>query len=344
MKKILLVATIYRVGERIYPIIPKLSEEFDIDVFKTAQMGNDISWYGNNDLRAIFDKKYKNYIKNIYYELPNLNDYDLIIFDDDRPRNGLKQIYQKAKSLNILTIGNFHGSKEFCSENLNNQLNRCWDKIQLFGQKDYQTHIESEVGSKENFLVGGIPCNDSLKKYERTDENILVVVNFLGNRTAPYNRFDESTFRSLGLLDLQKEFNKKVVVKLKSRADHPDSQSDFNYLDNILPSDLDYEVIMDVEDDNKMMSDSFIVISAPSTLALKSIQKGIPTVLLNGYGQIGNFYDFNGVVDLDTQKIFDEIERQYNKGRDEKFIRNTIEGGIDFTSTEKYINNIKDIV
>ena len=81
MKKILLVATIYRVGERIYPIIPKLSEEFDIDVFKTAQMGNKISWYGDNDLRAIFDKKYKNYIKNTYYELPNLSDYDLIIFD-----------------------------------------------------------------------------------------------------------------------------------------------------------------------------------------------------------------------------------------------------------------------
>ena len=93
-----------------------------------------------------------------------------------------------------------------------------------------------------------------------------------------------------------------------------------------------------------MMSDSFIVISAPSTLAFKSIQKGIPTVLLNGYGQIGNFYDFKGVVDLNTQKIFDEIERQHNKGRDKKFIRNTIEGGIDFTSTEKYINNIRNII
>ena len=106
------------------------------------------------------------------------------------------------------------------------------------------------------------------------------------------------------------------IVKLKSRADHPDSQSDFDYLDNILPSDLDYEVIMDIEDDNKMMSDSFIVISAPSTLAFKSIQKGIPTVLLNGYGQIGNFYDFKGVVDLNTQKIFDEIERQLKDGKD----------------------------
>ena len=29
MKRILLIATIYRVGERIYPIIPKLSKEFN---------------------------------------------------------------------------------------------------------------------------------------------------------------------------------------------------------------------------------------------------------------------------------------------------------------------------
>ena len=42
MKKILLIATVYRVGERIYPIIPKLSEEFEVDVLKTSQMGNKI--------------------------------------------------------------------------------------------------------------------------------------------------------------------------------------------------------------------------------------------------------------------------------------------------------------
>ena len=79
MKRILLVATIYRVGERIYPIIPKLSGEFHIDVLKTAQMGNKINWYGDNDLRIIFDKKYQHYINNIYYDVPNLNNYDLIL-------------------------------------------------------------------------------------------------------------------------------------------------------------------------------------------------------------------------------------------------------------------------
>ena len=58
MKRILLISTIYRVGERIYPIIPKLSEEFEVDVLKTAQMGNRMVWYGNDDLRKVFDDLY----------------------------------------------------------------------------------------------------------------------------------------------------------------------------------------------------------------------------------------------------------------------------------------------
>jgi len=47
---------------------------------------------------------------------------------------------------------------------------------------------------------------------------------------------------------------------------------------------------------------------------------------------------------LDTQSIYDEFERQYNEGRDEEFILNTIEGGINYKSTEQYINNIKGII
>ena len=113
------------------------------------------------------------------------------------------------------------------------------------------------------------------------------------------------------------------------------------------------EIIMDIEDDNKLISDSFIVISAPSTMALKSIQKGIPTVVLGDdrgrpswedYGQVGCFGDYKGLISLNTQKIFDEIGRQHKEGKQEEFIRNTIEGGIDYTSTEKYINNIRKLL
>ena len=109
----------------------------------------------------------------------------------------------------------------------------------------------------------------------------------------------------------------------------------------MLPKDLDYEIIMDTDDDNKLVSDSFIVISAPSVLAFKPIQKGIPTILLKDYGQTGQFYDFKGLIELDTQTIFDEIERQCDEGREEDFIKHTIECGIDFNSTEKYINCVR---
>jgi hypothetical protein len=50
------------------------------------------------------------------------------------------------------------------------------------------------------------------------------------------------------------------------------------------------------------------------------------------------------LVGLDTQKIFNEIERQYNSGKDIEFINNTVEGGVDFNSTEVYINQIRNIL
>ena len=96
--------------------------------------------------------------------------------------------------------------------------------------------------------------------------------------------------------------------------------------------------------DNKLISDSFIVFSAPSVMAFKPIQKGIPTILLNGYGQTGLFYDYTGLVNLDTQIIFDEIQRQYTNGKEKEFVLNTIKGGIDFSSTEKYVNVIKGLI
>ena len=101
---------------------------------------------------------------------------------------------------------------------------------------------------------------------------------------------------------------------------------------------------MDSEDNNKLISDSFIVISAPSTLSFKSIQLGIPTILIKGSGDERHFSDFKGLVELDTQIIFDEIERQYGIVKDTDFIKETIEGGIDFSSTEKFINTVGELI
>jgi|ETNvirnome_6_100_1030635.scaffolds.fasta_scaffold10213_3 hypothetical protein len=345
MKKILLIATIYRVGERIYPTIKKLSEKFQIDVFKTAQMHDEFKWYGDIDLRNVFDNKYKKYVNEIFDTLPFIAEYDLIIFDDDRPRNGLHQIYLKAKKLNIPVIANVHGNqKEQRIKDLNNANNISFDYLMLFGTYDL-IRYKKIVKNKINFITGGIPANDLLKKFKNKNEHILVIVNFLGNRHAPYSKFDEKTFNELGLLELQKEFNKNIKIKLKSRADHPCPEKDFNYLHKILDKKLEYEIIMDIEDDNELISDSFITFSAPSTMSYKSIQKNIPTILLDGsFGQVGIFKKFKGLVELDKQIIFNEIERQHSIGRDEYFIKNAIEGGINYNSTEIYVNEIRRIL
>ncbi len=342
MKRILLVATIYRVGERIYSIIPKLSKQYDLDVLKIAQMSDTMKWYGDKDLRTVFDNKYKKYINNVYYKVPNLDKYDLILMDDDRPRNGLKEIYDKV---NVPVISHQHGSGDMkhVLSNLRVKGRVSWDYITVFGNTEKEKYIK-EKGKEfgKRILLGGIPSNDILNDYEKTDKHILVIVNFLGNTGGfGFKPFDEDTFKKIGLVELQKKFNKKIIIKIKSRKALANPKGDFEYLHKILPKDLDYDIIMDTEDDNKLISDSFIVVSAPSVLALKPIQKGIPTVLLKGYGQTGQFVNYKGLIELNTQSVFDEIQRQYENGKEIDFVEDTIEGGIDFNSTEKYIDCIR---
>ena len=346
MKKILLVATVYRIGERIYPIIPELSKEFHIDILRTAQMSSKNSWYGDNDYRILFDKLYNQYVDNIFTDsIPDIKSYDLVIFDDCRPRNGLKEISAVARAAGVPTIANYEGNGYFDLDNVERDIKH-WDYLSLFGEKDFNLHSNHPYGDSKKFLKGGIPANDKLRNYGITDdgENILVIVNFLGNRTSPFNIQVNTDFIKLsGLKQMQQGYNKNIVFKLKSRKDQPNPDYDKNYL-NKIASDLDFDIIMDCEDDNELICKSFAVISAPSTLALKSIQRGIPTILIKDSGLNGCFYDYKGLVDLDTRSIFDELERQYHEGRDEEFIKNTIEGGIDYKSTEQYIKNIKGII
>ena len=119
----------------------------------------------------------------------------------------MKEIYEEAFSLGIPVIGHQHGNQDIknVKPNLREKGRVSWDYITVFGQKErdsYEPHIDLNL-----VLSGGIPCNDKLKEYQKTDKNILVIVNFLGNRGAPFLRFDKRVFDKLCLLDLQKEYN-----------------------------------------------------------------------------------------------------------------------------------------
>lgn len=336
MKRILFVTTQYRVGERIYPIIPNLAKKYKLDLMKLYQMNPSWAWPGDGDLRKYFDKEYLHHFNNVYTDINiDYSKYDLIITDDNRQYNGLQDIYFRRKCL-VLACN--HGVSEHGYET--HGFNISFDGCFVFGNKEAVTTYH---------IPAGIPSNDKLERYKGIDkQHILVIINYLGNagkqtyrksdllRSESYFKlFGSEVFNSIDLLSLQKKYNKPVVIKMKSRPG-TDISKDTDYLASVLSKDLDYTVLYDVEDDNKMIAESEIVISAPSTLALKPIQLGIPTALILGTGQTGIFYDYDGLVQANKKDIINALSKKPNMD----FINNTLAGGSTFNSTEYFINYI----
>ena len=330
MPRILFVTTQYRVGERIYPIIHKLSEKYSLDLVKLYQMDPSYKWSGDNDLRNNFDTKYLKYFDNVYkyeninstqiryFSEPENNNidyskYNLIITDDNRTFNGLGDIYRQRKCLQLACS---HGVSEHGYEIYN--VGKSYDGCFVFGQKEVKHNHQ---------IPAGIPANDKLSNYLNIKKkHILVIINYLGHEGQIstgngtfFKLFDKQVFDSIDLLSLQQQSGYPVVIKLKSRIGL-NMQKNKQYLNSILPESLDYNIVYDVEDDNKLIAQSAEVYSAPSTLALKPIQLGIPTTLIPETGQTGIFYDY------ETNK---------------NFIEDTLEGGKDFNSTQCFLNYIE---
>ena len=71
MKHILFVTTIYRIGERIFPIIPKLAETYKLSLLTLYQMhpeGKYQTWNGTYDMRNRFHSEYDKYFDQYLYK------------------------------------------------------------------------------------------------------------------------------------------------------------------------------------------------------------------------------------------------------------------------------------
>ena len=198
MKNILFITTIYRQGERIYPILPQLSNHYKIDLLQINEMSNDMDNYGNIDNRNLFHKEYDSCFNNIIdgtiksieskgarndnpsdvIKNLDVDKYDMIIYDDDRNRHGINSIYNRVKN-KIPLIGNVHGNfwyPDSGKSNIKNCYDKVFNKAFVLGEKEKKAHYPNDY-----ILSGGIPSNDELKYYDRTDDFILIIVNFLGN-------------------------------------------------------------------------------------------------------------------------------------------------------------------
>ena len=331
MKRILFITSLYRTGERIYPIIPHLAKDYKMDLLKVYQMIPSYKWVGDVDMRLTFDNEYSKYFDNVFEGSCDVSKYDLIISDDNRNnvlKTNLKAIYNK-KNCPMVCFEQGNNEKPLFQQGHKVVFDKCF----VFGKKDV---------IHEDCIAGGIPANDKLKEYlNLPKKHILVIVNFLGNRPSPFAvNFDEKLFKKINILSIQKHFNLPVIVKLKSRADEGGYQKNIEYLKSILPDVLDYKVVVDSDDDNKLIAESECVISAPSTLAFKSIQIGINTILIKDAGQIGSFYDYKHLLSADNEFLPYLIKGAYQP----EWVESSIEGGLTFNSTHVVVNKIKELL
>jgi len=330
VKRILFITSQYRTGERIYPILPHLCKEYSVDLLKVYQMTKKYKWVGDIDMRKEFDKNYLDLFDRVYENKCNVTEYDLIISDDNRDtsKTNLRRFY-KEKSCPLVSFEHGNTDKPYFKRGHKVVFDKCF----VFGEKDIH---------HKDCIAGGIPSNDKLVEYQNlSKKHILVIVNFLGNRSSPFKvNFDKELFRRLQLVDLQETSGLPVIIKLKSRADEGGYERNVEYLESILPSKLEYKVIIDTQDDNRLIAESKYVVSAPSTLAFKPIQLGIPTLLIKSSGQSGSFYDFDGLFDIN------DLDLSYLlKGHDNKeWVLKSIEGGVSFSSTLSIVESIRKLL
>lgn len=330
MKRILFITSQYRVGERIYPILPQLCDKYSVDLLKVYQMSQKHKWVGDIDLRATFDSEYLHMFNEVFEDNCDVSKYDLIISDDNRNshKTNFRKLYD-TKGCDWLACSHGNSDKPYFDEG----LGVVFDKCVVFGDKDVNHNSK---------IALGIPSNDALENYMDSDKkHILVIVNFLGNRKSPFRvNFDETFFKNPNLIRLQKHYGVPIVFKLKSRADERGYKHNVDYIKKVTPSELDFSVIVDVENDNKLISESVCVISAPSTFAFKSIQLNIPTMLIKDSGQLGSFYDFNGVLDF-GEGVFEYLttKKDYTD-----WLNRTIAGSTTFASTNLMINYIDSLL
>jgi hypothetical protein len=366
VKNILLVLTLPRISEKIWPVIPVLSKFANVTVYCVGEMSRKMKWYGGTDPREHFARLYSPYCtivdgpglerfgQNIREEAASIDvkKYDLCIIADNRVVHdyGIHLIANKCHRAGMEVVGCPHGNQNF-DKNHMPELGTCFDKMFLFGWQEYVYY--SKYFDKRKLLLGGYPGNDGLRDKEKTDEYILVVPNFLGFRKSgtPHAalKLDKDFITKLELEDLQQRYGVPVMFKLRARFDEPTHHGKTwleaeEYVKKACPKGLDVKVMTDCDDNNELVCKAKIIITCASTLALKAIHSKKPTMVIKGTGQMGNLKEYHSVVNLENQEVsmccrlWDMFG--YKQEPTERFLFNTLEGSLTYGATKIYAGAI----
>tara|TARA_Y100001937_G_scaffold127029_1_gene197905 strand:+ start:2908 stop:3966 length:1059 start_codon:yes stop_codon:yes gene_type:complete len=350
MKNILIVVSVYRQGERIHPIIPKLASEYKLSLLCVHQMSERIPWNGKIDMRKHFHDIYGDYFSTVYSSWRNVDysKYDAVILDDCRDKGEeipYKLIYQEAKKYNAIVFANQHGNRDFHKKQWEiDHIKQVFDYCFVFG--DHIKTLIKPYTNEDVYLSSGIPSNDALSTYDKTSKYILIITNFLANERKVFpNVFGDQFVKDIKLKELQDKYQKPVVVKIKNRDRHFAIGNAFNddieFVNSVLSNNnIKGSVVRDCDDDNLLIANAHSVIGITSTLCFKPIQLGIPTAILDGGNYKGAFDVFPGF--CDPGSVEDVIGLQLKFGRDKGYIENVLEGGYNYNSIDTYIKLLKE--
>ncbi len=375
-KNILFITTSPNTGSSVYAILPKLNRIHNVDVLNIFVMSKHTKWkdHWEFDPRERFYKMCEGLGMNVFHapglvpdkntnaavyskyrsrldDIFKRNYYDLVVIDNNThwKRLGLGPLYRYFAEQKIPYLACPHGNKDHTRRKVLKRVGRLYDFSFMYGEKAKRKSYEIEKkyrGNIDKVFPAGIPGNDALKDCKRSDKHILLIMNFTksnpkGSQTAWQRPFTLDTFETLKLPKLSEKYNCPILIKEKYRIWYNDELS-------LRKSLKKYKSIVKfvwvAEDDNQMIADSACVISAPSTMSFKPIQLGVPTVILNKFGMNGNFTDWQGMINPSYKEMRKSLKKQEEEGRDVDFISRTISGGVEYNSTDIYIDYINKIL
>lgn len=362
MKTIVFISTLHRSSQRFISVLEDLSKDFDILILNVGQASNKTNYADSKSYQEKIkkfktinsiaiknqsernDRNYVNNILNIYSSL-DFENTACVILDDTRNKNQESFLYKKCENLRIPVIGNSHGHQELETNKilLKENYKKVFNHFFVLGKNEKNDLIQS--GYDEKFIIpAGIPNNDELFKFKqkKSDEYILVITNFLlpnqPNNGVFY--YDKKVLHGLKLLELQKKIDRKVVFKIKHRL-NADLDLEIKTLKSNIPEGLNYEILINCDNENEMLIKSSCILSYGSTLSFKGIQLGIPTAIFKNLGVLGNFkkYPYTFSLGEDYFNIFEN-----NKKSIDEFLDYCVEGAKTFTSTNVYSSQVRKII
>ncbi len=322
-----------------------------MSVLFIGQMSKYTPWYGpldprlkiyslcdDNNLKQYHAPAYGEISRDIIYKILKnieIEQFNLILFDDNMITKdmGSRFVYDYVKRHNLKIMACPHGNVNY--ENFRSRSSKM--KLFVFGPKDKRL-LDCD---KDKLICGGIPENDILKNYKLQPQYILFILSTVSlkyKQLLAFNCFTPQIIRETGIFDLCKSEKCELIIKCKTRYPaKKQTMKDYECL-----ADLPTTIIFDSLNEGELVAKAKYVISAPSTLAFKPIQMGIPTVLLKDFGQVGSLIGFPGLCSADKKSIFSTLERQITQKKQTGFIKDTLTGGLNFNSTGYYLSAIEE--